>query len=283
MSKVLRNTLFIFFTVGGLHVAAQTDNDSVSLPTSLSTHMIQVNGVDLYYERSGKGRPLLLLHGWTQTSSFWKPYLSQLKDKFELYAIDLRGHGSSSPLTADFSIQKAAGDVAELIRKLEIGPVSALGISYGGLILLEIAAAEPGLLDDLILVGTSYHYDGREAQKGKAPFAYDDLSPSFKSLLMLQHKHGETQIRELFNPGLNYRIALSKEQLSAIRSRTLIIHGEKDEIAEVKQAQEMASLIPASELWVVPQTGHLALTAANHVGFFKRVRQFLRKDQLKKP
>jgi 2-succinyl-6-hydroxy-2,4-cyclohexadiene-1-carboxylate synthase len=60
-------------------------------------HTISINGVDLYYEKSGKGQPLLLLHGWTQTSAFWKYFTSEFESEYEIYAVDLRGHGRSSP------------------------------------------------------------------------------------------------------------------------------------------------------------------------------------------
>src|SRR5688572_25813613 len=80
---------------------------------------IAVNGTTLYYEKSGRGSPLLLLHGWTLTSAFWSPYVAEFESEYEVYAIDLRGHGRSSPLTNNFFIKQAAQDIAELIDKLE--------------------------------------------------------------------------------------------------------------------------------------------------------------------
>jgi pimeloyl-ACP methyl ester carboxylesterase len=236
---------------------------------------VRVNGQDLYYETSGKGDPLLLLHGWTQTSAFWAPYAAHLQSGFEVYALDLRGHGRSSPLTREFSIQQAARDVEEFIQTLQLERVQAIGLSYGGLVLLELAIANPNLIERMVVIGTGYRYSGREAQQGKPTFAYEHLDPAFAAYLQAHHAHGESQIKALFDPTLDYQINLTEAQLQSMQTAVLIVNGDGDEIADIRQAAEMRRLIPRSALWIMPNTGHLALTEDTQEAFLRQAGAFL--------
>jgi pimeloyl-ACP methyl ester carboxylesterase len=269
-------TLF-FVLLAGARSAAQSGDSVNELEMSKpSSHTIAVNGIQLHYQKSGKGEPLLLLHGWTQTSAFWKPYITLFEKDYEVYAIDLRGHGRSTPLSTDFSIQKASQDIREMIHQLGLQRVKAIGLSFGGLILLELAATDPDLLDKIVVIGTSYQYDGKEARKGKPSFSYDDLDASFKSVLREQHS-SEEQIRALFNPELNYRIFLQEDQLTTMKTEVFIIHGESDEIADPRQAQRMSELIPHSMLWTISGAGHLAINENNQEEFVRKLKAFFLK------
>ena len=62
------------------------------------TNIVRVNDIDMYFEIYGEGEPLLLLHGWTQSSAFWKDYIPTYAQNFQVYVIDLRGHGRTSPI-----------------------------------------------------------------------------------------------------------------------------------------------------------------------------------------
>jgi pimeloyl-ACP methyl ester carboxylesterase len=214
------------------------------------------------------------LHGWTQTSDFWKPYIDQFAAQYKVYAIDLRGHGKSSPLNREFSIQEAAMDIAELIRALGLRQVNAVGFSFGGMVLLEMAHAHKDMIRSMAIIGASYQYDGALAQQDKPAFTYDNLDESFKSYLRVQHVHGEDQVRAMFDPNLNYRINISEAQLKSLQTRVLIINGDSDEIADIRQAANMKKLIPQSALWVVPNTGHLALNESNREEFLRLVKTF---------
>jgi len=240
----------------------------------VTRHTVSVNGVHLYYEKLGKGDPLLFLHGWTQASGYWKPFTDQFASENEVYSIDLRGHGRSSPLTKDFSIQNAARDIRELIQKLQLKSVRAIGFSYGGLILLELVANYKVAIESIVVIGTSYQYDGSKAQKEKPAFTYENLDSSFKTYLMQQHAYGEKQIKSMFDPMLNYRINLAEERLKTIQARVLIINGDSDEIADIKQAVQMRQLIPRSALLIIPNAGHLAINETNKDPFINTTKTF---------
>jgi pimeloyl-ACP methyl ester carboxylesterase len=236
---------------------------------------IEVNGITFYYVKYGQGKPLLLLHGWTQTSDFWQPYIDSYAKDFEVYAIDLRGHGRSSPLSEDFSIQKAAQDILQFIHQLQLVHVQAIGFSYGGLVLLEVAAREPNLLENMVLIATTNTYNGKKSQKNKPTFTYESLDPSFQAYLKSLHVHGENQIKALFNQNLNYQINIQPFVLQQIQTKVLIINGDRDEFAGISGAVEMHQYIPHSSLWIIPQTGHIAISEANKEEFVKVSKFFL--------
>ncbi|WP_128546262.1 alpha/beta fold hydrolase [Larkinella soli] len=238
-------------------------------------HSIEVNGIRLYYETFGQGKPLLLLHGWTQTGSFWKPYIDEYAKSYEVYVVDLRGHGKSSPLAKDFSIQRAAADLRGMIQKLNLAPVRIIGLSYGGLLALEVAASEGSMIDRMVLIGTSNRYIGKESLKDKPPFRYEQLEVSFKNYLKEQHPQGEEQIRALFNPNLDYQINIPAPVLEKIPTKVLIVNGDSDEIVGLNGAIEMHRHLPNSALWVIPQAGHLALSTDNQQEFIRLTKSFL--------
>lgn len=241
-----------------------------------SSETIQVNGIDLYYEVYGDGEPLLLLHGWTQSSNFWDEYIPTFSPHFKVYSIDLRGHGRSSPLTPDFSINKSARDILALLDHLNINKVNAIGLSFGGLTLLELARFNPDRIQSAILIGASHNYDGSENDN---TFSYEKLPTAFKEELKKTHHHGETQVIALFNPNLDYRIRLKDEDLNTFSFRTLVIHGDRDEILGVEPAFALHKNIPNSALWIVPNTGHIPIIGPNKQRFLSTSVQFLKLEQ----
>ena len=244
-----------------------TATQMVHAQTKITGRHIQVNGIHIYYEKYGKGKPLLLLHGWTQTSAFWQPYIEQYTGEFEVYAIDLRGHGKSTPLSDDFSIRKAAEDIAGLIEQLKLKNVHAIGFSYGGLALLELTNHHPGMIENMVVIAATNRYNGKESQKDKPAFTYESLDPSFQAYLKSQHTQGESQIKALFNKDLNYQIDIKPEELKQFKPGVLIINGDKDEFAGIAGAVEMHKYIPIASLWIIPQTGHIAINEANKEAF----------------
>ncbi|TMU54480.1 alpha/beta fold hydrolase [Flagellimonas algicola] len=235
---------------------------------------IKVNGTEIHYQVYGSGEPLLLLHGWTQSSKFWSDYIPSYAKHFEVHALDLRGHGKSSQLSSDFSIKKASKDVLALLDALKIQKVHAIGLSYGGLTLLELASSHPDRLASMVLIGASHHYDGRNNMPDTT-FSYENLPPTFIEELNRTHFRGENQIKALFNPNLNYSIGLEDGDLRGMNIRTLVVQGDGDEILGLEPALTLHKNLPQSELWVVPNTGHIPITGANQQVFLRKSLQFL--------
>src|SRR2546421_3503851 len=100
---------------------------------------IPVGEVELDYERSGEGPPLLLIMGMSGTALHWgEPFLELLRGDFEVIVYDHRGIGASSPLTGAITIAQLAEDASALLRALELDSAHVLGISMGGMIAQEL-------------------------------------------------------------------------------------------------------------------------------------------------
>lgn len=242
-----------------------------------SSNSLKINDIALYYETYGEGPPLLLLHGWTQSSQFWKPYITELSKTYEVYVPDLRGHGKTTALTENFSIQQAADDIREFVRALELKKPKAIGLSFGALLLLELSYTAPEILDAMILIGSTSSYDGADNSRLEG-FSFDKLPPAFVEELRKTHPQGDEQIKALFNPKLNYRIALSEENLKAITTRTLIVHGDQDEVLGIEPAVVLHKALTNSALWIVPKAGHIPIADENKALFLRIGLQFLAKE-----
>ena len=81
---------------------------------------VAVNGVDLKYESSGEGSPLLWLHGFLGAGADWKYIFDEAPAGFRLIAPDLRGHGASTNPSNEFSFRQTAHDVLGLLDELHI-------------------------------------------------------------------------------------------------------------------------------------------------------------------
>jgi len=82
--------------------------------TPKKTETVKLNGVETYYEVYGEGEPLFLLHGWSQSTTHWKDYVTGFADNFEVYLVDIKGHGKSATIQSEFSLQSTVDDFQAL-------------------------------------------------------------------------------------------------------------------------------------------------------------------------
>ena len=245
---------------------------------------IAVNGAKIYYEEYGQGEPLILLHGFGRTLADWKPFISEFSKKFRVIAWDMRGHGrSTNPDTSKvFLHATAAEDLLELMEKLRLSKVKAVGHSSGGIIILYAAIKEPDRFEAIVPVSAQLHYSlqTREFIKMNAkPEAYYEFNE-------LERQHGKTKGRVIARQFYHFHElygdpALTPDQLATINARSLIVHGDND-FVPVSQALEMHKNIRNAHLWIVPNGWHLPhLGGSNEVDFNRRVLEFLN-DEWKK-
>lgn len=100
---------------------------------------IHVNGVRLYYEKSGKGEPLLLLHGNEEDHRIFDEAVEVLKKHYTVYVIDSRGHGQSDK-AKEYHYLDMAKDIKEMIEQLNLKDVSLMGSSDGAIIGLHLGS-----------------------------------------------------------------------------------------------------------------------------------------------
>jgi pimeloyl-ACP methyl ester carboxylesterase len=127
--------------------------------TSGST-IAHVNGIDLAYQVFGTGSPLVLLHGGFGSVEMFGPNVELLAAGRRVIGVDLQSHGRSPAADRPMRLETMAGDIAALIRHLELERVAVMGFSLGGAVALRTAIEHPELVERLVLVSTVFKRSG---------------------------------------------------------------------------------------------------------------------------
>lgn len=195
-----------------------------------------VNGVSLFYEKSGTGAPLLLLHGNGQTHAIFDRAIPLLSRYFTVYAIDSRGHGQSSPVT-EYRYMDMADDVKLLIEHLQLRHPVVYGLSDGAIIGLLLACHSPHALSQLIISGANTEVFGIRDGWRRAFQWINRIVKEPKMDMMLKP------------PGI------TKEMLQKIAVPTTVLAGSRDMVKKSHTAY-IAQNIKNSKLHILPGEGH---------------------------
>ncbi len=239
--------------------------------TPKKAEMVAINGTTVYYEVYGKGKPLFLLHGFTQSSKSWLPFVEDFSGEFEVYLVDLKGHGKSGMFKEPLSIRAAASDLDGLIRHLKIESIDAIGFSYGGDVLFQLALLNPGLIKSMISIGACGSW-----QASDFPAWVDYLS--YKNIdnlpWMKEQQTSETQIKTILDQMVNYNVSVSEAELKSINARVLFVFGDKDDSIPLEYISVARKNLPHSFLWILPNTGHSAHKEKNKQEFVGLSKEF---------
>jgi pimeloyl-ACP methyl ester carboxylesterase len=123
-----------------------------------------VNGINLYYEIHGAGRPLVLLHGGLGSGEMFGPVLPQLSERHQVVAPDLQGHGRTADIDRPLDIRLMADDVAALIDHLGLDKPDVVGYSLGGGVALQVAVRHPDKVRRLVAVSANIRRDAIPAE-----------------------------------------------------------------------------------------------------------------------
>ena len=119
-----------------------------------------VNGLSLYYEEHGSGRPLVLLHGGLSAASMYAPIMPVLAAGRRVIAVDLQAHGYTADVDRPLRWETLADDVAGLIRHLGLAQADLMGYSLGATTALRTAIQHPGLVRRMVIVSAACRRDG---------------------------------------------------------------------------------------------------------------------------
>lgn len=119
-----------------------------------------VNGIHLYYEIHGTGRPLILLHGGLGSIEMFGANLAALAEGQQVIGVDLQGHGRTADIDRPISTDLMADDIAALIEHLRLARPDIMGYSLGGGVALLTAIRHPELVGKLVLVSTPFRRSG---------------------------------------------------------------------------------------------------------------------------
>lgn len=149
-----------------------------------------INGLKYYYEITGKGEPILLLHGGLFSIGMYGQLRAELAKSRQVIAVDLHGHGRTALGNRQISLIDEGADMAVFIRSLGYRQVDVIGHSMGGGIAFQLAAQHPDVVRRLVLVSTPYAQDGffpemlpQQAQLGAAAAPMIKDTPMYQSYM----------------------------------------------------------------------------------------------------
>ena len=197
---------------------------------------LKVNGIELYYEKYGKGKPIILIHGNQESHEIFDKLIEKLKSNYEVFAIDSRCHGKSEN-PKEISYNLMCDDVIEFIKKLNIQKPILYGFSDGGIIGLLVAIKEPNLLSNLIISGANINPD---------VFTTFDLLLTKLFYFFTRSKYIKMMLDE---PNI------SIEDLQKITVPVHILAGEKD-VIKLEHTKLIADNIKNSTLEIIKNENH---------------------------
>jgi len=253
----------------------------------MTPRFARVNGINLAYDVRGEGPPLVLLMGYRLNSRAWPAgFIEGLAQLFTVITLDNRGTGLSDKPVSGYAIANMARDVCGLLDELEIPQAHVLGYSMGGAIAQELVRQFPERVGRLVLCATMA--GGPSATYAKASVVsvmrdLDGLSPeqaarriwsvTYAPDYLDRHRAAaeEQMRREIASPTPLHAADLQfqafaefdgSQALSHIRSPTLVLTGDLDELISAQNSRKIAKLIPGATLIILPGRGHRVIWEA---------------------
>lgn len=264
---------------------------------------ITANDINIYYEISGSGDPLVLISGLGYNRWQWHKMAPGLAEQFQVITFDNRGVGQTDKPAGPYSAAMLAADTAELLKALDIPKAHVMGHSMGGFIAQEMALSYPDMVDKLILASTNFGGPRHLPITPEAMAVLGDVTSDavtrFKNGLAVSTAPGWSEnnaamIEEwlawrMANPvdpaayqaqmaiglGLLAEEACFEPKLANVQAETLILFGEHDKVVPPGNADLLAAKIPNSTIHLLPNAGHFfpieVPEAANEaiIGFLK--------------
>jgi pimeloyl-ACP methyl ester carboxylesterase len=229
----------------------------------LTRAFADINGLRLYHEIHGSGRPVVLLHGGLLTIDFmFGPFIPTLAARRQVIAVELQGHGRTADSERTMSIDQLADDVAALLAHLGIEEADVFGFSLGGLVGWSLVMRHPKVVRRFVVASADYR--SREAAPDEVPRpmptdadfqamrdAYEAVAPDPSHFDALEEK-----VSTMVN---NAYVGWTADDLGAVETPTLVLVGDNDFI-RVSDAVEAAELLPHGQLAVLPGTTHMDMT-----------------------
>lgn len=246
---------------------------------------IHANGIDIYYELSGNGRPLVLIAGLGYGAWMWHKMVPGLAAHLRVVTHDNRGAGQSGKPEGPYDVRMLAADTAGLMDALGLRGAAVLGHSMGGFVAQELALSRPDLVSALILSATSFGGPNAIPVTPEALAAMLDRSgepldvlrrgiaiacapdaaerqPALVQEILAYRLTGpvapaQYQSQLAVGLGLAELASCFQPRLAQVQARTLILFGEHDRVVPPGNAELLAHEIPHGTIVILPGAGHL--------------------------
>ena len=243
--------------------------------TLKSSGYAPVNGLKMYYEIHGEGKPVVLLHGsFMNIDMNWGEMIPELAKTHQVIAVEMQGHGRTTDANRDFAYPQLADDVAGLMKYIKVDSADIIGYSLGGTVAFALAIRHPKVVNRLVIISSVFKMDGW-IKSARDLFA--TLKPEFFDNTPLKAEYDrlspdKSHWRAFVNKLLkldNTPFDLGATNIKAIKSPMLLIKGDNDGVS-LEHVTEMYTLfdggvfgdivgVPPSQLAILPGMTHVAL------------------------
>jgi 3-oxoadipate enol-lactonase len=249
--------------------------------STAETGFVYINNSQLYYEVTGAGDPLVLLHAGVADSRMWDRQIEAFAAKYRVIRYDLRGFGKSEVPSRRFAQHE---ELAELLRYLHVTSAYLIGISYGGKVALDFTLAHPELVEKLVLVAPSvsgvepsaevlafYEAEEKALEAENLAEATElnlrmwvdgpertpgEVDPEVRALVGEMQYHAfqtvfpEAAVELDLEPPANLR-------LGEVKAPVLVVVGDHDIQAKIDLAQRLKMELANAQLVVIPKVAHM--------------------------
>jgi pimeloyl-ACP methyl ester carboxylesterase len=268
-SNVLKHVLiFALFIFTVLQIDGQQSKPTIS-------GYAPVNGIKVYYEVYGKGKPIVLLHGAFYTINLnWARLIPELAKTRKVIAIEFQGHGHSPFSDRKLDIVNLANDVKGVLNYLKVDSADVVGYSMGGSVAYQLAIQSPKLVRKLVIISSTYKTSGwLPAVNG----AFKDFKPDFFDNTPMKASYDsiapdKTKWREFIQQMIDFAgvsFDCGDSNISKMTMPVLLISGDNDGLDKIELMKTYQLLgggvsadlgtMPKSHLAIVPSQGHVSL------------------------
>lgn len=261
MSRRFSCILLIFLLSFAISLHGEAKDFTVT-PKTKGEYVV-VNGMGIYVEQAGEGRPLVLLHGGLSTikTSFEKQ-ISTFSENHHVIAIEQIGHGHTPDVGRTFTYAQMAEDTVGVLHSLNVKNADIVGWSDGGILALIIAGSHSKLIHRVVISGANTELVGltpaevKKIQESSAEELAQDTPPSEHYMKVSPDgpEHWPVVVKKVWDMWIT-PVVIKKEDLAKISVPVLVVCGDRD-IIPLEHTIEIFKSLPKAELLVLPGTGH---------------------------
>jgi pimeloyl-ACP methyl ester carboxylesterase len=231
----------------------------------------------LFFQETGSGKPVLLIHGFPFHHKIWDDYTGRLSDDFRVICIDLPGFGESAALKSPFTLEPVAETLLDFLQEKNIQEVNLIGHSLGGYVALAMVKKNPDIFSSLIMFHSTAYADSVEKRasrskvvefvkkNGALPFSSGFIPPLFANPT---HPAIE-KVKQIASDAtaeavISYTLAMRDrpdqiKTLENFKNPTLFLAGEKDPGIPVDSVRKQASHCQNPEIHIFDDVAHMGM------------------------
>jgi pimeloyl-ACP methyl ester carboxylesterase len=232
---------------------------------------------EIYFRKSGKGKPIILIHGFCETHEVWDGLVEKLSQSFEVYSVDLPGFGGSTLPATPFTLDDISEKILRWVDNLEVNLPFLIGHSLGGYVGLAMARKAQQKISGLCLFHSTPHpdTDERKANRNRViefvkKNGVDPFVDTFVPGLFVNKNHPGmpgvfTMARRTSKETLLAYTAAMRDRASSVEflqkfeKPVLVIAGENDSLISKESVLEFGCLVRKGNVQILENTGHMGM------------------------